>query len=74
MLPLSLAKHTWCRTSRKHLPCLAESSSITYCALLHILRVGQFGISDGERSSPYAADFEASCAAQADSMIWWSVQ
>ena len=42
LLPLSLAKHTWCNTFGEHLPCLAEASSSTYCALLRILRGGIF--------------------------------
>ena len=33
LLPLSLAKRAWCSTSGKHLSCLAEASSSTYCAL-----------------------------------------
>ena len=42
LLPLSLAKRTWCSTSGEHLPCPFEASSITCCALLHILRAVSF--------------------------------
>ena len=37
--PQSLVEYSWCINSARHLPCSAEASSITCCALLHTQRV-----------------------------------